>query len=346
MEVSASVSDPLTSDREGLTLVLMGTGPFAVPSFEAVRQSIHHIVAVITKPPIVKRSRGGSPDTPVRDWANQHHLNVLDPENVNDPNWVKRLAEMKPDVLLVCDYGKILRSEVLDTAKLGGLNLHGSLLPRHRGAAPVQWAVLSGDQQTGVSVIHMTAKLDAGKVIESETTDITADETAGELEERLAVLGVQPTLRSLERLWQVGDQSAGVDGVEQDPAKITKAPRLSKADGAIDWNRTAEQIGWHVRGMQPWPVAWTLLHGSNVKQPTRLQIRRTSLGPRFDETDTIQPGSIRVDNDTFVVAAADRWVTIESLQPAGKKAMASSDFLRGKPLPENARMGPQDKPTA
>ena len=323
-----------------LSIILMGTGPFAVPTFEAVRKSEHEITAVITKPPVIKRSRGGSPDTPVLDWASAHQLPVRCPENVNDPDWVRQLTEMAPDLLLVCDYGKILRPEVLATAKLGGLNLHGSLLPRHRGAAPVQWAVLSGDERTGVSVIHMTPKLDAGKVIESATTAIHEDETAGQLEERLAELGVGPTCRAVDRLWQTGNHGADVEGIEQDSTRVTKAPRLSKADGEIDWLRPAEQIGWHVRGMQPWPVAWTLLYENDAKPPTRLQIRRTSLGPSLDDPNAVQPGTVRVKDDALMVAAADRWVRVERLQPAGKKEMASSDFLRGKSMPDSARMGP------
>ena len=170
-----SVSDEPESSPPEFRLVLMGTGPFAVPSFETLRAAGFPIAMVVTKPAPSVKSRKGPPPAPVRTWAEQHRLPIFDPDTVNDPEAIDRVAAEDPDLLVVCDYGHILKPEALETARLGGINLHGSLLPAYRGAAPVQWAVLRGDPVTGVSVIHMTPRLDGGP-----GTAIVADGRGGD----------------------------------------------------------------------------------------------------------------------------------------------------------------------
>ena len=202
-----------------MKLVLMGTGPFAVPSFEALRQAGHDISLVVTRPMPPVKSRGGPPPSPVRDWATEHDLPLYDPDSINDQEAIEKVGKLSPDLLVVCDYGQILKPDALATSKLGGINLHGSLLPAYRGAAPVQWALLNGDAVTGVSVIHMTPRLDGGPVMEVIETEITDVESSGELEERLSKIGVAATLAAVEKLDRWDGESAL--GQEQDASKVT-----------------------------------------------------------------------------------------------------------------------------
>ncbi|MEE2935558.1 MAG: methionyl-tRNA formyltransferase [Planctomycetota bacterium] len=314
-------------------LVLMGTGPFAVPSFEALRAAGHVIALVVTKPQSPVKSRKGPPSNPVRQWAEGWGLPIFDPQTINEEAAISEVAAKQPHLLVVCDYGHILKPAALATAQLGGINLHGSLLPKFRGAAPVQWALLSGELISGVSVIHMTPRLDGGPVLVTRQTAIEANETAGQLEERLAQLGIDATLEAIGKLADWDGNS--VLGQLQDAAKVTKAPRLSKADGEIDWSRTAEQLDWHIRGMQPWPGAFTHLELGNGKPAMRLVIRG------FELTET--PSDDRISGeivlgDGFQVATADRLVRIKRLQPAGKKEMTGGDFLRGHQPPAGTRL--------
>ncbi|MGB7325432.1 MAG: methionyl-tRNA formyltransferase [Rubripirellula sp.] len=317
---------------ESKRLVLMGTGPFAVPAFEALRVE-HEIVLVVTKPMPPVKSRKGPPPSPVRSWAETHGLPILDPSTINDPEAIASVAELDPWLLVVCDYGHILKPAALATAAIGGINLHGSLLPAYRGAAPVQWSMLNGDAVTGVSVIHMTPRLDGGPIIAKDETPIRDHETAGELEDRLSQLGVATTLRAVEQL-SVWDGVSEI-GEIQDAAKITKAPRLAKSDGDIDWGRSAREIDCHVRGMQPWPVAFTHIRVGADKPPVRLAIKEVAI----TDTDTSgrSAGEI-ITSDGFWVATADRAIEIKRLQPAGKREMLATDFLRGHSLPEGSRL--------
>ncbi len=317
----------------------MGTGPFAVPSFEAIRNGPHSIAAVVTRPLPPVKSRGGPPPQPVADWAAAHPLPVLRPDSINDDATVDALARLRPDLLVVCDYGQILKPAALSTARLGGINLHGSLLPAYRGAAPVQRAVLSGDNETGVTVIHMTPKLDGGPSLATRVTPIRPRETAGELEQRLSELGVDAVLDSIEvlRTW---DETSPI-GEIQDATRVSKAPRLSKSEAQIDWSRSSRLIDCHVRGMQPWPVAYTFYDaspgGSGGASPVRVQIKAvTIVDPDSVAADTATadavghaaPGQL-ILGDGLLVATGDGVVRIDALQPAGKKPMSGEAFVNG-----------------
>jgi len=307
----------------------MGTGPFAVPSFQALLEAGHDIACVVTRPQAAVKSRKGAPPSPVRDWAEAHQLKIFDPDSINSDQAIAELINLQPTLLVVCDYGQILKPAALQVAKLGGLNLHGSLLPRYRGAGPVQWAMLSGDQVTGVSVIHMTPRLDGGPILTTRSSRILDHETAGELEARLAILGVEATSEAVHQIasW---DGHATL-GTLQDPEQVTKAPRLRKADAEIQWDQPAGVIDCHVRGMQPWPVAFTHLPSPDGKSKIRLAIREIQI--LDDANDSFAAGEI-VATDRFCVATADRMIEICRLQPAGKREMSGVEFLRGhKPAP-------------
>lgn len=316
-----------------LRLVLMGTGPFAVPSFEALAGAGHRIVQVVTRPE--RPGPGNRPPikSPVRVWAENRGLPVVAPESINAAESITMLTAAQADLLVVCDYGQILKPAALATARLGGINLHGSLLPAYRGAAPVQWAILCGDAETGVSVIHMTPKLDAGPVLASRRTPIDAKETAGELESRLSKIGVDPTLEAIERLRDGSPVAEHSLGEPQDPERASRAPRLNKTDGRIVWTRPANELDWHVRGMQPWPGAYTETpaDGGRRSQPVRLTITDV------DPTDRSVPegtdaGTVQIDRSQLWVAAGDCWLRINRLKPAGRREMDAEEWLRGRPI--------------
>lgn len=316
-----------------LRLVLMGTGPFAVPSFEALAAAGHRILQVVTRPE--RPGPGNRPPvkSPVRVWADVRGLPVIAPESINAAEAVEMLSASEPDLLVVCDYGQILRPETLATARLGGINLHGSLLPAYRGAAPVQWAVLCGDRETGVSVIHMTPKLDAGPILTSRRTAIEAKETAGQLESRLSKIGVEATLEAIERLRHGESAAERSPGEPQDPERASRAPRLSKRDGRIVWTRPAEELEWHVRGMHPWPGAYTEIpaSGGRKSQPVRLTITDVDSTDR-PVLEGTEAGTVQIDQSQLSVAAGDRWLRINRLKPAGRREMDAEEWLRGRPV--------------
>lgn len=341
MPEQASGELPRTSHP--LRIVMMGTGPFAVPAFDAIVRSGHHCLRVFTRPERPGPGNKPPPKSPVRQWAETLNLPVVAPESVNSAESQAILAADQPDLLVVCDYGQILKANVLELARWGGINLHGSLLPAFRGAAPVQWAVLSGQSEAGVSVIHMTPKLDAGPIITTRKTPVGRKETAGELEARLAQIGVPATLEAVEQLIAKLDSQSAADqqavGMSQDPTIVSRAPRLSKADGRIDWRRPAVELDWHVRGMQPWPGAFSEIPAGigSKKQPQRLMIldldsADDQVGDDQVGDDQVVPGTVRLGDNQMWVACGDGWVRINRLKPAGKREMTAAEWLRGRPL--------------
>lgn len=298
-----------------MRILALGTGPFAVPSLRMLVASEHEVLGVVTRPP---RGRRGEPPAPMAVAAGELGLSLWQPESVNLPESVEQLSGYNADLLVVCDYGEILKPPALEATRLGGINLHGSLLPKYRGAAPVQWAVLNGDAKTGATVIQMTPGLDAGPILGEVRTPIDPDETAGQLEARLSVLGAEATLAAVHGL------AAGtLQGTPQDTAQATKAPRLRKEDGLIDWTRPAAQIKNQVRGLQPWPRAFTSAPQAKG-DPLRLMIDRVDLVDGDGE-----PGEVLETDKRLVVATGDGALEVLKLQPAGKRRMDAEDWLRG-----------------
>lgn len=318
-----------------MRLVLMGTGPFAVPSFEALRCDGHEIACVFTRPEVQSVSKKGPPPSPVRIWANEHGLKHLTPESMNSQESIDLVKSLAPDLLVVCDYGQILSNQALETARWGGINLHGSLLPRHRGAAPVQWSILSGDKTAGVSVIHMTPGLDAGPVIQHDSTPIDPRENAGELEQRLSQLGVGTVRQSLLLL----ESSNGSTGIPQDKSLTTKAPRLSKADGQIRCEFPVRLLDRQLRGLQPWPGCFCEFESSSGN---RFRVITHSGRPLQCDIDSHAVGSVLFKEDCrngwfkegdnvpeLSLVCKDGLFAVETIQVAGKKSMTAQEFVRG-----------------
>ncbi len=353
-----------------MRLILMGTGPFAVPCFERLRSQGAEISVVISRPEVSSpNAKKGPPPSPVRLWAESHGLPTASPASINTEESLAWLQELKPDLLLVCDYGEILSQEVLKAPRLGGINLHGSLLPRHRGAAPVQWSILSGDLVAGVSVIHMTPGLDAGPVLTTRSTEILAGENAGELEVRLSQLGTEATCDAIEILenWQPDTPSPGTS---QDKSLATKAPRLAKGDGLLNPSYPARIIDRQIRGLQPWPGVFANLLTSNGSS-IRLIIQRArplvipnlksillsrgpgvspgvvsaspgeTPGPLSDKAlpdgtllfcatlKEMQSEFPELQGIELAIVLPDGLLALETVQPAGKRSMSASGFARG-----------------
>jgi len=334
---------PGVSGCAGLRVVVMGTGPFAVPMLGSLVAAGLEIAAVVTRPDRGPAGRRPPPN-PIRAAATAAGLRVLDPPRVNDPGAVAAIAALRPALLVVCDYGQILSPGLLAVAPLGGINLHGSLLPRHRGAAPVQWTILAGDTEAGVSVIRMSPTLDAGDILLSRATPLGPRETAAELEPRLARIGGPAVVEAIGMLASAA--AAGrlaAIGTPQDEAAATRAPRLSKADGVVDWSRPAPVIDLLRRGLDPWPRAATFLdRGGDSRQ--RLVIA---------DSLPVGEGVAGAAAGTVLEAAAGRLLVacgptaigeptaLEILQvvPEGRRAMTAAEFLRGSPLRPGARLG-------
>jgi methionyl-tRNA formyltransferase len=313
-----------------MKLIMLGTGPFAVPTLRALAGSAHDVPLVVSRP---FKGRKNTPPPPMHAAAGELGIELWTPESVNLPESVERLTALEADLLVVCDYGEILKPAALETTRLGGVNLHGSLLPKYRGAAPVQWAVLSGDEQTGNTVIQMTAGLDAGPCLAQQHVAIGPDETAGELEERLAAVGADAVVRVVDQL-----ASGDATPMEQDRAVASKAPRLAKEDGRIDWTLSAAEIKNRVRAFSPWPRTFSFWQIEG-REPLRVAIDKVQIAsegePGASATGAAGPsgpsgpGTIVGRSGTLLVQTGDGLLEIIELQPAGKRAMAAAEFLRG-----------------
>jgi len=322
-----------------LRLVVMGTGGFAVPMLEALAKSPHTILAVITRPDRTAPGRRPPPN-PVRTAALAAGLPIYDPPLINAPDAVALLAGICPDLLVVCDYGQILAPKTLGVAPLGGINLHGSLLPRHRGAAPVQWAILEGDSVGGVSVIHMTPALDAGAVIVAKSVSIGTAETAPELEARLAELGVGATLEAIDCL-TTSLRGGGQVGIPQEAHLVTRAPRLTKADGVVAWTLPSERLERMRRALEPWPRLTTFLPGAGPQPPLRIVLADVAVAASGPTSPGVAPGTVLAADDSGIVVACGEGtaLVIRQLVPEGRRSMTAADFLRGHRLVPGMRLG-------
>ncbi|MCH2181580.1 MAG: methionyl-tRNA formyltransferase [Mariniblastus sp.] len=306
-----------------MRIVVFGTGPFATPSFAWINQSCHQVVGVVTRPIRDSGKRRKTAENPVRDLAESLGLPILSPFDVNSADAIRQLAELQPDLFFVCDYGQILSGECLAASRLGGINLHGSLLPKYRGAAPVNWAVYHGETETGVTVIHMSTKLDAGPCLVANQLTIGADETAEQLEPRLAELGVNAVSRAVQVLDDWDGHSA--IGIPQDAGQASRAPRLKKPDGLIDWAQPAEQIFNQVRAFQPWPGSFSQWQGQQ-RAPLRVILHQVACV----ESRGGLPGEVvAADPGQLVVQTGQGGLRLLSLQPAGKRKMDGEAFIRG-----------------
>lgn len=310
---------------------MLGTGDFAVPTFSALYDTPHEVVALYTQPERLGQGHHRQADSRIKQVALTRGTPVFQPQNVNTTEALDELRQFNADVFVVAAYGQILSQALLDIPRLMSINVHASLLPKYRGAAPVAYAIWKGEAESGVCIIEVVPALDAGDVLGTVKTPIGSRETAGELEDRLAELAAPLTVRVLDDI-----ESGKVRRIPQDAALMTRAPKLRKEQGAIDWAKPTREIDWLVRAMQPWPKAFTYAH-LDGKPPVRLLVLEVRT---VENGVTSAPGTVlQADKSGLLVQTDDGVVEIVRLQPEGKKPMPAADFLRGHPLRPGDRIG-------
>ena len=302
-----------------MRVVFMGTPDIAATCLAKIIGDGFEVVGVYTQPDRPKNRGMKLCFSPVKEVALAHEIPVFQPENFREEETVQQLRDLKPDIVAVVAYGRILPQKVLDVPPLGCINIHASLLPQYRGSAPYQWAVLDGLQETGVTAMYLIREMDAGDMIDRVKTPIGPDETAGELLDRLAVLGADQLSRTLTRF-----QNGPVPAEKQDEALVSYAPMLDKTMCPIDWNMTAQQVHNKVRGLHPWPVATAEIQGKKFK------IHATAI---VENPDGAAPGTILgLTKKGLRIACKEDAIEIRMLQAEGGKRMAAPDYFRGHPL--------------
>ncbi len=300
-------------------LVFMGSPQFAVPTLEALARDHHTLVAVFTQPDKPAGRGQQLTPVPVKHWAAAHGVPVYQPRSFRkEPRAIETLRELKPDVIVVAAYGLILPQAVLDVPPLGCLNVHSSILPRHRGAAPITAAILAGDAETGITIMKMDAGLDTGPVLSMAREPIRPDDTTSSLSERLAYLGAQLMADTLPKYLhgEIVPQPQPSEGA-------TYSPKIDKADAQIDWRRPAIEVERMVRAYTPWPVTQTMWHGQLIKV-LKAQVKQEKGDGEIGQVVKLSDGSIGVVTGEGVLA-------LQEIQLAGRKAMKAEDFVRGQP---------------
>lgn len=302
-----------------MRVVFMGTPAFAVPSLRRLIADGHEVVAVFTQPDKPKNRGMKLIPTPVKEAAMEAGIPVFQPQSVRDEAVLEEIRQMKPELLAVAAYGKILPEALLQIPTVAAVNVHSSLLPKYRGAAPINWAILNGDEETGVTIQHLGVELDAGDIITVRKTPIDPQEDAAQLYDRLAQLGAEALSEAVAAL---ADGTA--TRTPQGEADGPYAAMLSKEMSPIDWNKNAQTIVNQVRGLIPWPCAVTTLNGEQVK------VFRAAVG---EETKAAPGTVVSADKRGIAIAAGDgRQVVVLELQRPGSKRMAAADYLLGHPI--------------
>ena len=301
-----------------MRVVFMGTPDIAATCLKKILEDGFDVVAVYTKPDRPKGRGMKMEISPVKQIAVEAGIPVFQPENFREEETVQQLRDLKPDVCAVVAYGRLLPQNVLDVPTYGCINIHASALPKYRGSAPYQWTVLDGQTETGVTAMYLVQKMDAGDIIEISGTTVGENETAGELLDRLAVLGADLLSKTLGR-FASGEK---VTATRQDESQVTFAPLLDKSMCPIDWSKTARQVHNQVRGLHPWPVATMELDGKQFK------VHETRVVPGHGVPGTV----LELNKNGLVIACGQDAVEIRSLQAEGGKRMRAPDYFRGHPL--------------
>lgn len=312
--------------QKPLKIVFMGTPEFAVSSLQALLDSRHEVVAVVTQPDR-PRGRGRKLTAPpIKDLARKAGLPVLQPSAIKTVAFKEALASYQADVFAVTAYGRILPGDLLHLPPLGTINVHGSLLPKYRGAAPVQWAILNGESEAGVTIMQMDEGLDTGAILLPGAIPIATDDTAATLAAKLADLGGRLLVEALDKL-----QRGELKAQPQDDSLASQAPPLTKEQGRIDWFEPALAINCQIRGLDPWPTAYTFLDGK------RFRLFKSAI---ISHSNTEEPGTIcKVDKDGLVIATGLEHLLIKEVQLEGSKRMGIGPFLQGRSLEPGTRLG-------
>jgi methionyl-tRNA formyltransferase len=295
-------------------IVFMGTPEFAVPSLDILVKNGFNVACVVTVPDKPQGRGLKLSQSEVKKYALEHNLPILQPEKLKDEKFIKYLEELSPDIIVVVAF-RILPREVYSLAKLGAFNLHASLLPKYRGAAPINWAIINGETKTGVTTFFLDDKVDTGNIIFQEEVDINSDETAGDLHDKLMQIGANLVLKTVRAIL-----NNNAPRIQQNDLKATPAPKIFKEHCKIDWNNPMEKIHNLIRGLSPYPAAFTTYKGKIIKIY------------KSEKTNTkvdLLPGSVLVIKEDLFVACNDSYLKIIELQLEGKKRLKTEEFLRG-----------------
>ncbi len=305
-----------------MKLIFMGTPDFAVPCLERLIEAGHEIAAVFSQPDKPRGRKMILTPPEVKACALKHGLTVYQPKSLRNDEAMELIKEIAPDCIVVAAYGKILPKAMLDLPKYGCINVHGSLLPKYRGSAPIQWSVINGEKETGVTIMQMAEGVDTGDMLYQKAIPIGIDDTAESMFEKLSDLGGEMIVEALDLL-----EEGKLTPIKQDETLATHAPMLNKEIAVIDWNKSALEVHNLVRGLYSWPIAQTTLHGKKLK------IYRTAVGKGSGEAGTV------ISASPLTIACGEGAVVIEELQLEGKKRMDAKAFLIGHPLQIKEKIG-------
>ncbi len=311
-------------------IVFMGTPEFAVPSLRFLLDKGEKVVCAVTQPDRAKgRGRKVMPPA-VKELALRADVPVLQPHRITEEVFHARLAEFEPDIIVVIAYGKILPPDIINLPSLGIINVHGSLLPKYRGAAPIQWALINGETETGITIMQMDAGIDTGDILLQEKLPIKPEDSAGTLSAKLAELGGAALVKALD-LWR----RDLLHPVKQDETRASFAPMLKKEDGLIDWTQTASRISGLIRGLDPWPATYTTLFGRRLRL----------FAPEVVDNDICRntfsgPGTVcRADRNGLLVKAGDGCLLIKEVQAENARRMGVASYVSGRPIPTGTKLG-------
>lgn len=310
-----------------MRIVFMGTPDFAVPSLQALLDNGYNLVGVFCQPDRPKGRGNKLTACPVKEQVIARGIPFFQPERIKSPEGVAMLKSCAPDLCVTAAFGQLLSKEILDIPPLGTINVHSSLLPRHRGSAPINWAIIKGDSVTGVSTMFTDIGMDTGDILLTRETPIGDKENAGELTDRLAVMGAQLLVETLKQL-----EAGTLKRIPQNPDEATYEPKMDKALGCIDWAKSAKEIDWLVRGTTPWPGAYTALGEGNMKV-----FEVAVCGGKVDAV----PGTVLSADAKkgLVVVCGDAQLELVQIQMPGAKRMAAKDYLRGHGIETGIRLG-------
>ncbi|BCB96971.1 methionyl-tRNA formyltransferase [Dissulfurispira thermophila] len=313
-----------------MALIFFGTPQFAVPSLKALIEAKEDIALVVTQPDKVKGRGHVLSAPPVKELALSHGIKVIQPVNIREESFYKELKVLNPEFIIVVAYGKILPNEILNMPKIGCINVHASLLPKYRGAAPIQWALINGEKVTGITTMLMDKGLDTGDILLRAELEIQDDDNAETLFDKLSRLGADVLLDTIR-----GMREGKIKPMPQ-MGEVSYAPPLKKQDGKIDWTRSADELFNFVRGMYPWPSAFCYLGNERIKI---IKVRRQSpnikgLELTYDTQRSVPGRIVKASNGQIFVETGKGFLIIDELQPEGKKIMAARAFLSGRMLKE------------
>lgn len=307
-----------------MKILFMGTPLFAIPPLEAIVNEGYELLGVVTQPDRQKGRGKRLAAPPVKEWALERNIPVYQPEKVREPGFIEVIEKLAPDLIVTAAFGQILPKRILDIPPLGCINVHASLLPKYRGASPIQQAIIDGEKETGITIMYMDIGMDTGDIILQRKIKIGEDEDSGQLHDRLAQLGGE-ALKEALKLFKGGQKPAGIPQNDEEASYCSK---IEKSMGEIDWNKNMEEIRNLVRGLTPWPGAFTYVND------LRLKILKAGPWEKTIQAEYV-PGQVVVADpkEGLVIGARDGLMRLHEIQGPGKRPMADTEYLRGNPIP-------------